>query len=137
MQEENPETIKRLKRMIEDTKKRIQNERKETVFLANKIAEMTAERWVVIRSNRSKGEILGVSSVEDSRWNGYRFRLIDGEAYICIRYYETNQEVSVLLPVGGAVALRIRDIEPEIMAGSEEVIRIYAFDDRLIAESHQ
>lgn len=61
MQEENPETIKRLQRMIEDTRKRIHNERKEAVFLANKIAEMTAERWVVIRSNRSKRDILGVS----------------------------------------------------------------------------
>lgn len=137
MQEENPEVISRLQRLIKEANKRIHNERKEVLVLSNKIADLTAKRWVVIRSNRSKGEILGVSSVEDSRWNGYRFRLIDGEAYICIRYYETNQEVSVLLPVGGAVALRIRDIEPEIMAGSEEVIRIYAFDDRLIAESHQ
>ena len=135
--EQDSNAVSYLNRQIEETNKRIHNERKEVLALSNKIAEITAERWVVIRSNRSKREILGVSSVEDSRWQGLRFRLIDGEPYVCIRYYEINHEISVHLPVGGVTTFRLQNIAGLVEGVPEEIIRIYAFDDRVIAQTHQ
>lgn len=132
--EENTHAISYLERRIEEMKKKIREENKEVAALSNKIADMTAEKWVVIRGGRSEREILGVSPVQASRWRIFRFRLIDGEVQLCNSCYDIDEEVRVQVPVGGSISLSLRPLDED--HGPVISFSIYAFDDYGIARSH-
>lgn len=125
-----------LRRQIEEIKANTREEHRKTAGLANQIAEMTAEKWVVVRSVYRSPKMFGVSSIEASRWSMFRFRLIRGQVYLCKADYEMEEEVGVRIPIGGSITVMVLDLPHRGDHDDEEEIQIIAFDDREIAQTY-